>query len=116
MSQKTLERLEYLRKSRGTWRAWCAETCMPGSVGGGWKRAQKSNALTAYPTPERVGSKVLGVSNKSLFVCPIGKMRWVRNKTPRPFKAGSLRIDLLARRCVDLRMLCKHVVELLIAA
>jgi hypothetical protein len=24
---------------------------MPGSEGGGWKRAQKSNALTAYPTP-----------------------------------------------------------------
>jgi hypothetical protein len=31
---------------------------MPGSEGGGWKRARKSNALTAYPTPERVCPKV----------------------------------------------------------
>jgi len=30
----------------------------PGSEGGGWKRARKSNALTAYPTPERVCPKV----------------------------------------------------------
>jgi len=46
------------RQSRGTWRAWCAKTCMPGSEGGGWKRAQMSNALTVYPTPARVCPKV----------------------------------------------------------
>jgi len=38
---------------------------MPGSEGGGWKRARKSNALTAYPTPERVCPKVRAKPHKS---------------------------------------------------
>jgi hypothetical protein len=91
MSQKTLERLEYLRKSRGTWRAWCAETCMPGSVGGGWKRAQKSNALTAYPTPERVGPKVRTKPHKSQLSSS-REASWKRGSTARnscDFSPGS---------------------------
>ncbi len=44
---------------------------MPGSEGGGWKRAQKSNALTAYPTPERVCLKVLPATIKSYAIVMI---------------------------------------------
>lgn len=39
------------------WRAGCLERGLSGSEGGGWKRAQKSNALAAYLIDE--GEQVL---------------------------------------------------------
>jgi hypothetical protein len=64
---------------------------MPGSEGGGWKRAQMSNALTAYPTPERVGPKVEAKPHKSQLSRSVeaGWKRGRNARTPALFKPGS---------------------------
>jgi hypothetical protein len=67
---------------------------MPGSEGGGWKRAQMSNALTAYPTPERVGPKVRTKPHKGQLSSS-REAGWQRGSTarnPRDFSPGSPQI------------------------
>jgi hypothetical protein len=71
MSQKTLERLEYLRKSnskstlgdhrRDSWRAVCAERCQHGSAGRGWC----SWTTKTWPlTRQRLNQKVCMVMHR----------------------------------------------------
>ena len=63
---------------------------MPGSEGGGWKRAQKSNALTAYPTPECVCLEALRATIKSYIPFEEMEKRWHVGKNPQCFSLGSL--------------------------
>jgi len=58
-------------------RAVCVEMRPYGSEGGGWKRARKSNALTAYPIDEVTGSRPVAPIRdiaKQAVLSPPGKI------------------------------------------